>query len=93
MIVKVCGMREADNIREVEAAGIDRLVFLFVVVIKKSIGKIQDKGGRDHADQNNEKNQLLAFKKRSNIQKGVAHLFPPNILIYRPTDCQAVNRA
>ena len=29
MIIKVCGMREADNIREVEALGIDMMGFIF----------------------------------------------------------------
>ena len=29
MIIKVCGMREADNIREVEALGIDLMGFIF----------------------------------------------------------------
>ncbi|MBO4611864.1 MAG: phosphoribosylanthranilate isomerase, partial [Bacteroidaceae bacterium] len=29
MIIKVCGMREAENIREVEALGIDMMGFIF----------------------------------------------------------------
>ena len=29
MIVKVCGMRDAENIREVEALGIDMMGFIF----------------------------------------------------------------
>lgn len=29
MIVKVCGMRDADNIREVAALGVDMMGFIF----------------------------------------------------------------
>ena len=29
MMIKVCGMREAENIREVEALGIDLMGFIF----------------------------------------------------------------
>lgn len=38
MRVKVCGMREADNIREVEALGIDLMGFIFYPPSKRFVG-------------------------------------------------------
>lgn len=40
MIVKVCGMREADNIREVEAAGIDWMGFIFYPASKRYVSAV-----------------------------------------------------
>ena len=42
MIIKVCGMREAQNIREVEALGIDRMGFIFYPTQAKRVGVFVD---------------------------------------------------
>lgn len=39
MIVKVCGMRDADNIREVESLGIDWMGFIFYPPSKRFVGE------------------------------------------------------
>lgn len=42
MIVKVCGLRETDNIRDVEAAGIDWAGFIFYAPSPRCIHKVPD---------------------------------------------------
>jgi len=40
MIIKVCGMREAENIREIEALGIDMMGFIFWSGSKRFVSKM-----------------------------------------------------
>lgn len=42
MIIKVCGMRDADNIREVEALGIDLMGFIFWEGTKRNVTSVPD---------------------------------------------------
>ena len=42
MIVKVCGMRDAENIREVEALGVDWMGFVFHCTSPRFVGELPD---------------------------------------------------
>ena len=52
MIIKVCGMREPENIRAVEELGVDMIGFIFVTRSKRYVQMISSNAGilPDHAD-------------------------------------------
>lgn len=70
MIIKVCGMREPENIRAVEELGVDMIGFIFVPQSKRYVRMISSNAGilPDYADER--QNETSAAGKKAPLRVG-----------------------
>ena len=81
MIIKVCGMREPENIRAVEELGVDMIGFIFVPQSKRYVRMISSNAGilPDYADER--QNETSAAGKKAPLRVGVfVDDMPQNII-------------
>lgn len=81
MIIKVCGMREPENIRAVEELGVDMIGFIFVPQSKRYVRMISSNAGilPDYADER--QNETSAAGKKAPLRGGVfVDDMPQNII-------------
>ena len=81
MIIKVCGMREPENIRAVEELGVDMIGFIFVPQSKRYVRMISSNAGilPDYADER--QNETSAAGKNAPLRVGVfVDDMPQNII-------------
>lgn len=81
MIIKVCGMREPENIRAVEELGVDMIGFIFVPQSERYVRMISSNAGilPDYADER--QNETSAAGKKAPLRVGVfVDDMPQNII-------------
>jgi phosphoribosylanthranilate isomerase len=73
MLVKVCGMRDADNIREVSQLGVDMIGFIFYPKSPRFVQMISSKAGII-PDYSEERIELAMARKTAETQKQPARV-------------------
>ena len=73
MLVKVCGMRDADNIREVSQLGVDMIGFIFYPESPRFVQMISSKAGII-PDYSEERIELAMARKTAETQKQPARV-------------------
>lgn len=73
MLIKVCGMRDADNIREVSQLGVDMIGFIFYPKSPRFVQMISSKAGII-PDYSEERIELAMARKTAETQKQPARV-------------------